>query len=123
MDFYKCTKCGNLLTYFKKGGCTANCCGQEMVLLKPNTTDASNEKHVPVVTQNGNKVSVVVGSVEHPMLEEHSIQWIIVETDKGYQVKYLNPGEKPVADFVLAEGENYKAAYEFCNLHGVWKAE
>ena len=59
------------------------------------------KKHVPVVTQNGNKVSVVVGSVEHPMLEEHSIQWIIVETDKGYQVKYLNPGEKPAADFVL----------------------
>ena len=93
--------------------------GTELV---PNTTDAAGEKHVPVLEVSGRTVTVTVGAVEHPMLEKHYITMIVLETDKGCQVKYLNPGEKPQAQFALLEGENAVAAYEYCNLHGLWKA-
>ncbi|MCR5090767.1 MAG: desulfoferrodoxin [Oscillospiraceae bacterium] len=91
--------------------------------LIPNTTDAAGEKHVPVISADGNTVTVTVGAVEHPMLEAHFIQWILLETTDGYQKKALKPGEKPRAVFALAEGEKAAAAYEYCNLHGLWKAE
>ncbi len=87
----------------------------------PNTVDAAFEKHVPVIEQHGEHVTVKVGSVEHPMVEAHYIQWIILETATGYQRKDLNPGEKPEADFAVTEP--VLAAYEYCNLHGLWKAE
>ena len=80
-------------------------------------------KHVPVITVEGNKVHVVVGSVLHPMTEEHSIQFIALETKQGVQRKALLPTDQPVADFVLAEGDEVVAAYEYCNLHGLWKVE
>lgn len=86
------------------------------------TVDAAVEKHVPVVEIEGNLVKVSVGSVEHPMLDVHYIEMIIIETKKGLQVKYLNPGEKPYAEFVL-ENDEFVAAYEYCNLHGLWKYE
>ena len=91
------------------------------VELIPNTQDAAQEKHVPVIEQHGDHVTVKVGSVEHPMLEAHYIQWIILETATGYQKKNLTPGDKPEADFAVTEP--VKAAYEYCNLHGRWKAE
>ena len=91
--------------------------------LIPNTTDAAQEKHVHVVTVDGNTVSVTVGSVEHPMLEEHFITFIALETKQGVQRKALAPGEKPTAVFALAQGDVPVAAYEYCNLHGLWKAE
>lgn len=97
--------------------------GGEMVELKANSTDAAGEKHVPVITVNGNKVHVVVGSVIHPMTEEHSIQFIALETKQGVQRKALLSTDQPVADFVLAEGDEVMAAYEYCNLHGLWKVE
>ena len=97
--------------------------GSEMVELKSNSTDAAGEKHVPVITVDGNKVHVVVGSVLHPMTEEHSIQFIALETKQGVQRKALVPTEQPIADFVLAEGDEVVAAYEYCNLHGLWKVE
>ena len=97
--------------------------GSEMVELKANSTDAAGEKHVPVITVDGNKVHVVVGSVIHPMTEEHSIQFIALETKQGVQRKALLPTDQPVADFVLAEGDEVIAAYEYCNLHGLWKVE
>ena len=97
--------------------------GGEMVELKANSTDAAGEKHVPVITVNGNKVHVVVGSVIHPMTEEHSIQFIALETKQGVQRKALLSTDQPVADFVLAEGDEVIAAYEYCNLHGLWKVE
>ena len=97
--------------------------GEEMVELKANSTDAAGEKHVPVITVDGNKVHVVVGSVIHPMTEEHSIQFIALETKQGVQRKALLPTDQPVADFVLAEGDEVVAAYEYCNLHGLWKVE
>ena len=89
----------------------------------PGTTDGAVEKHVPVVNVEGNQVRVQVGSVEHPMLEEHYIQFIAIETQQGSQIKYLKPGEKPQAVFALAEGDQLVAAYEYCNLHGLWKAD
>ncbi|MCR5149057.1 MAG: desulfoferrodoxin FeS4 iron-binding domain-containing protein [Eubacterium sp.] len=123
MKVLKCMTCGNIVTVLNEGGGTITCCGSAMTELVPNTSDGAGEKHVPVVTVDGAKVSVAVGSVEHPMLDAHYIQWIALETDKGVQFKNLKPGEKPVAEFVLADGEKAVAAYEYCNLHGLWKTD
>ncbi|MGN1021941.1 MAG: desulfoferrodoxin family protein [Lachnospiraceae bacterium] len=124
MLFYKCEKCGNFVTFLgEKSGCTPMCCGQEMTEIVPNTTDAAQEKHVPDVTVSGSTVTVKVGSVTHPMLPEHYIQFIILETSKGFHKIDLKPGEAPEAVFTLAEGETPIAAYENCNLHGLWKKE
>ncbi len=122
MKFYVCEHCGNLIEMVKDAGVPIMCCGQAMTELVPGTTDAAVEKHVPVVTIDGNKVSVVVGEVEHPMLEAHYIEWITIETTNGAQRKVLKPGEAPKAEFVLTDGEELVAAYAYCNLHGLWKA-
>ncbi len=122
MKFYVCEHCGNLIEMVKDAGVPIMCCGQAMTDLVPGTTDAAVEKHVPVVTIDGNKVSVVVGEVEHPMLEAHYIEWITIETTNGAQRKVLKPGEAPKAEFVLTDGEELVAAYAYCNLHGLWKA-
>lgn len=89
--------------------------------LTPNTTDGAYEKHVPVIEQHGDHVTVKVGSVAHPMLDVHYIEWIILETQTGFRRKDLKPSDKPEADFVVTEP--ILAAYEYCNLHGLWKAE
>lgn len=124
MLFYRCDKCGNFVTFLgEKTSATPVCCGQEMTELKANTTDAATEKHVPEVTVDGNTVKVVVGSVEHPMLEEHHIAFIVVETDKGFHKKDLVVGERPAADFELTADEKPIAVYEYCNLHGLWKKD
>lgn len=122
MKFYVCEHCGNLVTFLHAAGVPVMCCGQKMSELIPGTVDAAVEKHVPAVDINGNVVSVKVGSVEHPMLPEHFIQWIALETSQGSQIKYLKPGEKPEAAFALAEGETVVGVYAYCNLHGLWKA-
>jgi superoxide reductase len=121
--FYVCKTCGNLVGLIQEGGGKLVCCGKEMEELVPNTVDAATEKHVPVIEVEGNKVTVKVGSVTHPMLPEHFIQWIYLVTKQGAQRKCLAPGEEPVAVFALAEGDEVEAAYEFCNLHGLWKKE
>ena len=123
MKVFKCAKCGNIITYRKKRGCYVKCCGETMIELIPNTSDGAGEKHVPVVNVNGNTVEVKVGSVEHPMLEVHYIQWIALETTEGIQIKKLKPETKPEAVFALADGEKPVAAYEYCNLHGLWKTD
>ena len=89
--------------------------------LKANTTDAAVEKHVPVVTQEGNKITVAVSSVEHPMLPEHYIMGVYIETKNGGQLHKFQPGDTPKATFTLADGDEFVAAYEYCNLHGLWK--
>ena len=91
--------------------------------LKANTSDGAAEKHVPVVSVDGNRVEVSVGSVSHPMLEEHYITGIYIETKAGGQFASLKPGEEPKAVFLLGDGDEFIAAYEYCNLHGHWKAE
>lgn len=122
MKFYRCKHCGNLLTFLHASGVPVICCGEEMAELLPGTVDASLEKHVPVVETQGAEVHVKVGSVAHPMVAEHFIQWIALETNLGSQIKYLQPNQAPEASFVLAEGEKLVAVYEYCNLHGLWKA-
>lgn len=122
MKFYRCQHCGNLVTFLHASGVPVICCGEEMTELLPGTVDASLEKHVPVVKTEGASVYVKVGSVDHPMVAEHFIQWIALETNLGSQIKYLQPGQEPAASFVLAEGETLVAVYEYCNLHGLWKA-
>ncbi len=117
----RCKECGKIAVVLKDSACPTKCCGEAMVELKANTTDGAVEKHVPVVTREGNKVTVTVGSVEHPMLEEHYIEFIILETKTGFRVAYLNPGDKPCADFYA--DEPVIAVYEYCNLHGFWKTE
>ncbi len=121
MKFYICEHCGNIIEFVKETGVPVMCCGQKMKEMVPGTVDAAVEKHVPVVTVDGNKVKVAVGEVEHPMLEEHYIGFIAIETEQGVQRKALKPGEKPEAEFALADGDKLVAAYEWCNLHGLWK--
>ena len=121
--FYICEHCGNLIGMINDAGVPMVCCGEKMVELVPNTTDAATEKHVPDVKVEGNKVMVTVGSVEHPMVTEHFIEWILVESKEGIQVKWLKAGQKPTHTFVLAEGDELVAVYEYCNLHGLWKKE
>ena len=122
MTFYKCAHCGNIIAHINDSGVRVVCCGEEMKPLIPNTTDAAGEKHVPLIKQEGNLVTVSVGSVAHPMLEAHYIQWIILETKQGRQRKMLKAGEKPAAVFALTDGDEVVAAYEYCNLHGLWSA-
>ena len=118
--FYICRRCGNLVGAIHESGVPMMCCGQKMEELGPNTTDASGEKHVPVVTVNGNVVEVNVGSVDHPMTEEHLIQWIYVHTEQGGQRKALKAGQAPHAVFHLADGDKALSVYAYCNLHGLW---
>ena len=123
MKFFKCETCGNVIEFLNASGVPVMCCGKKMEELVPGTSDGAAEKHVPVIKQEGNKVTVLIGEVEHPMVEAHYIQWIVLETGKGAQRAYLNPGEAPKAEFILAEGDDVVAAYEYCNLHGLWKAD
>lgn len=122
-QFYICRHCGNIITKIKDSGVKVVCCGEDMQELIPNTTDGAKEKHVPVVTVENKKITVVVGSVPHPMLQEHYIQWIFLETKKGIQMKKLQPDEKPEASFALTDDDELVAVYEYCNLHGLWKLD
>ena len=120
--FYVCKKCGNIVAMVKASGVPIVCCGEPMAELVPGTTDGAREKHVPVVVREGDRVTVTVGSVEHPMLEAHHIEWILLQTRQGNQRKMLRPGEAPRATFALTEGDEVVAAYEYCNLHGLWRS-
>ena len=122
MKFFVCEHCGNIIAYVKDSGVPVMCCGQKMKEIIPGTVEASTEKHIPVVSVEGNVVKVTVGAVEHPMAEEHFIEWIAVHTKQGNQRKTLKPGEKPAARFALVEGDEFISAYAYCNLHGLWKA-
>ncbi len=121
--FYICNHCGNIIAYAKSSGVPVMCCGQKMTELVPGTSDGAHEKHVPVIEIKGNQVTVSVGSVEHPMSPEHYIEWISLQTRQGNQRKCLSPNTPPVATFMLCEGDEVEAAYAYCNLHGLWKAE
>ena len=120
--FYICEHCGNIVGMINSSGVPMMCCGQKMTLLEAGVVEASKEKHIPVATVENGMVKVVVGSVEHPMAEEHNIAWVYLQTDKGGQRKCLKPGEAPVAVFALAD-EKPVAVYAYCNLHGLWKTE
>ena len=121
--FYVCEHCGNMIGMIHDAGVPLVCCGQKMTKLEAGTVEASREKHIPVVTLEGNTVTATVGAVAHPMTAEHSIEWVYLQTDRGGQRKCLSPEEAPVAVFALAEGEHPIAVYAYCNLHGLWKTD
>ncbi|NLX70335.1 MAG: desulfoferrodoxin [Clostridiales bacterium] len=118
--FYRCEVCGNLVELINRGGGEMVCCDQPMTRLVANTVDASAEKHVPYVTRKDGKIYVQVGSEPHPMIPEHYIQWIVMVTDKTMVRVALSPNDEPKAVFDdLGDAD----VYEYCNLHGLWKAE
>lgn len=120
--FFICEHCGNIVARVKDSGVPIVCCGEAMKELVANTTDAAVEKHVPVYQVEGNTVSVTVGSVDHPMLAAHYIEWISLQTKQGNQRKILKPNDAPKACFALCEGDAVEVVYAYCNLHGLWKA-
>ncbi len=120
--FYVCEHCGNMVGMIHDAGVPMMCCGQKMTKLEPGVVEASHEKHIPVVTREGDTVKVSVGSVAHPMAEEHHIAWVYLQTCRGGQRKCLKPGCDPVVTFALCD-ETPVAVYAYCNLHGLWKAD
>ena len=122
MTFYYCKICGNIITYATDSGVKVVCCGEEMQELVAGTVEASKEKHIPVVERAGSVVTVKIGSVPHPMVPEHYIGWVALETKMGCQFKELNHTGAPEACFSLLEGDEVVAVFAWCNLHGLWKA-
>ena len=120
--FFICEHCGKIIAVVKESGVPVMCCGQKMKEIIPGTTDAALEKHVPVYTVENNIVKVKIGEVEHPMLSEHYIEWVSVQTKQGNQRKQLVPGAAPEVCFAICEGDDVEAVYAYCNLHGLWKA-
>ncbi|WP_425539082.1 desulfoferrodoxin family protein [Microaceticoccus formicicus] len=119
--FFHCEECGNVVALLVEGGGELVCCGVPMNELNANTVDAAVEKHVPVLNRDGNKLEVVVGSTEHPMEEAHYITFIAAQQGAKIQIANLKPGDPPKAKFDLEDGP--VVVFEFCNLHGLWKAE
>lgn len=120
--FFICRHCGKIIGMIKESGVPTICCGEPMELLTANTVEASREKHLPVITADGDTIKAAVGSAAHPMTQEHSIQWIYLKTENGGQRKCLNPGDAPEACFALC-GDKAIAVYAYCNLHGLWKTD
>ena len=121
--FYICEKCGNLVGVIHSSGVPMMCCGQKMTALLPGTVEASVEKHLPVVEVRDGAVVVKVGSVSHPMTAEHLIEWVYLETTLGGRRRALSAEAAPEVVFTLDEGEEPRAVYAYCNLHGLWKTE
>ena len=122
MVFYRCPICGQIVAIVKKTGVPLVCCGKPMQEIVPGTTDASVEKHVGVYDVKEGKVSVKVGSVAHPMTEEHYIEWVSLKTKFGNQRKALKPGDAPEVSFLIEKNDEVEAVYAYCNLHSLWKA-
>ncbi|HZW48938.1 MAG TPA: desulfoferrodoxin family protein [Bacillota bacterium] len=120
--FFRCDICGNIAGLIHNSGVRMVCCNQQMTELVANTVEASKEKHIPVATVEGNNVKVAVGSVPHPMTEEHHIVWIYLLSEQGGQRKILKAGDVPEATFALTPNDKPLAVYAYCNLHGLWKA-
>jgi len=119
--FCKCDLCGNFISFIHNAGVPVMCCGKKMTELTPNTTDAAVEKHVPVAVHEECDLTVTVGSVAHPMTEEHLIEWIVVADGERTQRIALAAGQEPKAEFCLC-GEN-ATVYAYCNLHGLWETK
>ncbi len=120
--FYICRHCGNLIGMLHNAGVPMMCCGQKMEALVPNTTEAATEKHLPVVNIEEGAIHVNIVEVNHPMTEEHFIEWLYVETENGGQRRILHPGDAPEATFCIGEDKPI-AVYAYCNLHGLWMTE
>ncbi len=123
LKIFTCTHCGNMAELILDAGVSMVCCGEEMQRLLPGTTDAAQEKHVPVCEVKDGKITVKVGSVAHPMQEDHYIPYVWLHSKCAVQRACLNPGDEPCAVFTLVPGDEPIAAYEWCNKHGLWKTE
>lgn len=119
MKFFKCGSCGKIIAVIKKTAAATICCGQEMTELVPGISGDSG-KHMPLFQIEGNTVRVTVSEKVHPMEEAHFIEWIAVQTKKGFQQKFLRPGDSPSAEFILSGDDSLEAVYAYCNLHGLW---
>ena len=119
--FYICNHCGNIVALIRDKGVPVFCCGEKMHPMVPGTTEASEEKHIPVYQTQDRVVHVAVGSVEHPMTPTHYIEWICLETEHGIQYAHLDPEDKPEAKFALCQGDEVRAVYAFCNEHDLWR--
>ena len=121
MKFYKCPHCGNIIVYAQNMGVPVFCCGEKMQEVTEGV--GAPEKHIPVISQEGNMVKVSVGEVAHPMTPEHHIAWVVLETENGFQLKNIKNAEVAEAVFAISEGEKVVAAYSYCNLHGLWRSK
>lgn len=121
--FYICKDCGNIIGLINNAGVPLVCCGEEMVELIPNTTDAAVEKHLPVIKVEANLITVDIGSIPHPMTQEHHISWVYLQTKEGGQRKNLTPGDHPSLEFALTPTDQLEKVYAYCNLHGLWMTE
>lgn len=119
LEIYKCAKCGNIVEVLHGGAGQLVCCGEPMELLKEKTADAKTEKHVPVIEKIDGGYKVKVGSVPHPMTQEHLIEWIELLADGKAYRQFLEPGAEPEAVFEV-DAESVSAR-EHCNVHGLWK--
>ena len=118
--FFMCKRCGSIITVVNNKGNSTFCCGEKMTELIPNSTKADPQKHIPIYNVNDGKIHVKVGCVEHPMIPEHYIEWIAVQTKRGCQIRYLHPGDKPEACFCICDCDEIEAVYAYCNIHGLW---
>lgn len=123
VKFYKCVHCGNIAIKVYDSGVPLVCCGEDMIELVPDTQEASLEKHIPDVHIEENHIHVNIGSLDHPMEDEHYIQFICLIKDAGYEIHPLRPGQAPATDFYLGLGEKAVSVYEYCNIHGLWKLD
>ena len=120
--FLKCSICGQIIAMVKETSIPVMCCGRAMDELIAGTVDASKEKHVPQYTVENGVVKVNIGSIEHPMTNEHYIEWVSLQTVKGNQRKSLKPTSKPYVEFFIETGDKVEAVYAYCNLHGLWRS-
>jgi superoxide reductase len=120
-QIYKCNICGNIIEVLDSGDGDLVCCNQPMVLMKEKTEDVGKEKHVPVIEKTANGVKVKIGSIPHPMEENHYIEWIEINVDGKVCKKFLKPSNKPEAEFEVKTDK--VVAREYCNVHGLWKKD
>lgn len=122
LKFYHCKHCGKIIALVKDTETPTVCCEEEMEPLIPGITDGKLESHVPVISVNDTIVTVTVGSEFHPMSEEHYIEWILLQTSQGFQIKFLQPESVPVMEFFISTFEKIISAYAYCNRHKLWKS-
>lgn len=124
MKFYKCNLCGQVITKVTDTNVNVVCCGQPMKEIVPKEDEEGlTEKHVPCYVCNDDGIIIRIGETAHPMTKEHYIEWILIETNKGYLQRKLKPGDQPIANFTLDEDEKIKNIYACCNLHSLWKLD
>ena len=121
-EFFICNHCGNIITKLTDKKVPVFCCGEKMNQIQAGTIEASAEKHIPVCVVEDRIALINIGSIEHPMTNEHYIEWVVIHTNKGEHFAHLSPQDKPFVKFALIEDETVSNVFAYCNLHGLWKA-